>query len=163
MEGQKDIDLVWDIIERIRVCMLTTRGPAGLRARPLEARLDREGKTIWFITDARSSKEQEIAADHEVGLAFIDNDKSIYLSITGSAEELRDRDTTASIWQATDKMWWDGPDDPNVSLLRFTPATAELWDGPSSKTIVAFEFLKSQITGAKPHLGENRKVTINMT
>jgi general stress protein 26 len=163
MEIQKDTDLVWDIVERLGVCMLTTRGAAGLRARPLEARLDREGKTIWFITDARSSKEQEIAADQEVGLVFIDKDKSIFLSITGSAEELRDRDVAASIWQTTDKIWWDGPDDPNVGLLRFTPRKAELWDGPSSKVIVAFEFLKSQITGAKPHLGENRKVTINMT
>jgi general stress protein 26 len=163
MERQKDTDLVWDIVERLGVCMLTTRGPTGLRARPLQARLDREAKTIWFITDARSSKEQEIAADREVGLVFIDKDTSTYLSITGSAEELRDRDVTAAIWQTTDKMWWHGPDDPNVSLLRFTPVRAELWDGPSSKTIVAFEFLKSQITGVKPHLGENRKVTINMT
>ena len=142
--------------------MLTTRGPAGLRARPLQARPDREGKTIWFITDARSSKEWEIAADHEIGLVFIDNNKSIYLSITGSAEELRDRNVAASIWQATDQIWWDGPDDPNVGLLRFTPRAAELWDGPSSKTIVAFEFLKSHITGAKPHLGENCKMTIDM-
>ena len=31
-------DRVWDIIEKVGVCMLTTQFPKGLRARPLEAR-----------------------------------------------------------------------------------------------------------------------------
>ena len=31
---------VWDIIERIGVCMLTTQFFGGLRARPVEARVD---------------------------------------------------------------------------------------------------------------------------
>jgi hypothetical protein len=30
------------------------------------------------------------------------------------------------------------------------PLTAELWDGPSSKAVAAFEFVKAQLTGKKP-------------
>ena len=93
---------------------------------------------------------------------FVDKTGNVYLSITASAETMRDREVAASIWRATDNMWWDGPDDPNAELLRVTPRTAELWDGPSSKTVAVFEFLKSQIIGAKPNLGENRKTTIDM-
>jgi hypothetical protein len=37
-----------------------------------------------------------------------------------------------------------------------------LWDGPASKAVAMFEFVKSQLTGAKPNLGENRKVTVRM-
>jgi hypothetical protein len=59
-------------------------------------------------------------------------------------------------------MWWDGPDDPHAGLLRVSPRTAELWDGPSTKAVAVFEFLKSQITGASPNLGENRKITISV-
>jgi len=70
---------------------------------------------------------------------------------------MRDPDIAASIWRATDNMWWDGPNDSNAGLLRVTPRTAELWDGPSSKAVAVFEFLKSQIIGAKPNLGQNRK------
>jgi len=92
MEQKEHIDRVWDIVERVALCMLTTRGPRGLRARPLEARPDRNAKTIWFITDVRSSKEEEIAANNEVGLVFIDKDKNIYLSITGRADKFRDPD-----------------------------------------------------------------------
>ena len=69
------------------------------------------------MTDLRSSKEQEIGADHEIGLVFIDKAENAYLSVTASAETIRDRDIAASIWRATDNMWWDGPDD-HVGLLR---------------------------------------------
>src|ERR1700733_12420269 len=162
MKGEDDAGRIWDIVERVGVCMLTTRGSRGLRARPLEARPDRNANTIWFITDVRSSKEEEIAVDNEIGLVFIDKNESVYLAIAACAEEVRDRDVASSIWRTTDNMWWNGPDDPNFGLLRAIPLRAELWDGPSSKGVMVFQFLKSQITGARPNLGENRKKTINM-
>jgi general stress protein 26 len=162
MAREEDFDRIWAIIERVGVCMLTTRGTMGLHARPVEARPDRISGVIWFLTDLCSNKEHEIAADDEIGLVFIDRDENLYLSITASAEGLRDRAVAAAIWRTPDNMWWDGPDDPNVGLLRVAPRTAELWDGPSSKAVVLFEFLKSQIAGGEPNLGENRKRTIDM-
>ena len=48
-------------------------------------------------------------------------------------------------------MWWRGPDDPNVCVLGVTPITAELWDGPASKAVAAFEFVKARLTGAQPN------------
>jgi len=156
------LDRVWDIIERVGVCMLTTQSGAGLRARPLEARPDRSSSLIWFLTDLRSGKEHEIEAEHDVGLVFIDHAAKAYLSVTARARVLRDCEKAAAIWKATDGMWWQGPDDPNVCLLRVIPLTAELWDGPASKAVAVFEFLKSQLTGATPNLGENRKVTVKM-
>ena len=48
------------------------------------------------------------------------------------------------------------------NFLQVSPQTAELWDGPSSKAVAVFEFLKSQISGARPNLGENRKTTVTM-
>jgi general stress protein 26 len=162
MASEDNLDRVWSIIERVGVCMLTTRGVMGLRARPLEARPDRTSGLIWFVTDLRSDKDHEIAAHHEIGLVFIDKDENAYLSITASAETLRDRDIAGAIWKTSDDMWWDGPDDPNAGLLRVSPQTAELWDGPSSKAVAVFEFLKSRISGARPNLGENRKTTVTM-
>jgi hypothetical protein len=42
------------------------------------------------------------------------------------------------------------------------PLTAELWDGPASTAIAAFEFARARLTGEEPKLGENRKVTVKM-
>jgi general stress protein 26 len=162
MADHAHLDRVWDIIERVGVCMLTTHSPDGLRARPLEARPEREAGVIWFVTDLRSGKEHEIEAEHDVGLVFIDAEAKAYLSITACAQVRRDHAKAAVIWKSTDNMWWNGPDDPNVCLLRVAPLTAELWDGPASNAVAAFEFIKATLTGEKPNLGENRKVTVEL-
>ena len=142
--------------------MLTTRFAEGMRARPLEARPDRIAGIIWFVTDLHSDKEHEIESEHDVGLVFVDAKANAYLSITARAYARHDRAKAADIWKTTDDMWWQGPDDPNVRVLRVQPVTAELWDGPSSKINAEFEFIKAKLTGEKPHLGENRKVTVPM-
>jgi general stress protein 26 len=154
---------VWDIIEKAGAGMLTTRFAGGLRARPLEPRPDREAGVIWFVTDVRGSKDDEIEADAQVCFVVIDHKDKAYLSITGRAEVRDDRAQAEKIWKKTDDVWWpDGPRDPNVRVVRLVPERAELWDGPSNTAVVAFEFAKARLTGEKPNLGENRKVTVEM-
>jgi general stress protein 26 len=162
MAKQAPLARIWDIIERVGVCMLTTHTSAGLHARPLEARPDRGNGIIWFVTDLRSRKEHEIERDSEVGLVFIDPTAKAYLSLTARADVLGDHTKAAEIWKSTDNAWWNGPDDANVCVLRVAPMTAQLWDGPASKAVAIFEFVKARLTGGKPKLGENRKVTVRM-
>jgi general stress protein 26 len=163
MSKRDPVDRVWDIIQNVGVCMLTTQFGDGLRARPLEARPDRDAGVIFFVTDLHSPKEDEIQAAPDVGLVFIDSSANAYLSITARASVMRDPDKTRAVWRKTDEVWWPGgPTDPDVSLLRVEPFTAELWDGPASSAVAAFEFAKARLTGEKPNLGENRKVTVKM-
>ena len=153
----------WDIIEKAPIGMLTTQFNGGLRARPLEARADRDAGLIWFVTDVRGAKDDEINADQDIGLVFIDEGSRAYLSITGRASVTRDTAKAKEIWKKTDNIWLQGgPDDPNVRVLRVEPIAAELWDGPSSTAGAAFEFAKARLTGEKLTFGENRKVTVPM-
>jgi general stress protein 26 len=162
MAEQSPHDRVWDIIERVGVCMLTTRFDDGLRARPLEARPDRGAGVIWFVTDNDSAKEHEIEVEEDVGLVFVDAKANAYLSLTARAGVWRDHAKAAELWKSTDNVWWHGPNDSHVCVLRVTPLTAELWDGPASKAVAAFEFVKTRLLGTEPNLGENRKVTVPM-
>jgi general stress protein 26 len=162
MADPEKIERVWDIIEKIGVGMLTTRCPAGLRGRPLDARPDRDAAVIWFLTDARSGKDPEIEAEPDIGLVFIDPEERIYLSVTARAYLEHDATRARKIWKPTDRMWWEGPGDPNLRVLRVEPHLAELWDGPASTAAVVYEIAKSRITGKKPNLGENRKATIKL-
>ena len=63
--------------------MLTTRFAGGLRARPLDARPDREAGTIYFLTDVRGLKDDEITANPEVCFTVTDAGDKAYLSISG--------------------------------------------------------------------------------
>ena len=50
MSEQRNGERIWDIIERVGVCMLTTQAGGRLRARPLEARPDRKAGLIFAVT-----------------------------------------------------------------------------------------------------------------
>ena len=57
----------------------------------------------------------------------------------------RDTAKTKEIWKKTDNIWLpDGSDDPSVRVLRIEPITVELWDGPSSAAVAAFEFARKR-------------------
>jgi general stress protein 26 len=162
MTAEHNLDRVGDLIGRAGVGMLTTRFAGGLRARPLEPRPDRTAGLIWFLTDARSGKDDEIASSADVGLVVISPSDKAYLSITGRAVVVQDVAVARRLWKSSGSLWWSGPDDPNLRLLRVDPHTAELWDGPASAAVAMFEFVKARITGAEADLGENRKVTVAM-
>jgi general stress protein 26 len=164
MSEQADIERVWDIVEKVGVGMLTTRFSGGLRSRPIEPRPDREAGLIRIVTDVRGLKDDEIEQSPDVGLVVISAGDKAYLSITARAAVTRDPAMAKKIWHKTDDLWWpDGPDDPNVRVLELTPSRAELWDGPSSSVVAAFEMAKAKVTGEKPNLGENRKTTVTMS
>jgi len=161
MPEQDNIERVWDFVEKVGVGMLTTRFSGGLRARPIEPRLDRDQRLIRIVTDVRGLKDDEIKSAPEVNLAVIDAGDKAYLSIAGHAVVGRDPALAAQIWHRSDDVWWPGgPDDPNVRVIVLTPLLAELWDGPSSPMVAAYEMAKARITGDKPDLGENRKKTV---
>jgi general stress protein 26 len=163
MSEQPNGERVWDIIDKVGVCMLTKQAAGRLRARPIEARPDRKAGLIFAVTDVHSAKQDEIEAAPDVGLVFIDAKAKAYLSITARARVMRDTAKIAQIWRKTDEAWWpEGPSDPNVCLLRIEPLGAELWDGPASTARTVFEFAKAWLTGEEPSLGENRKVTVAM-
>jgi general stress protein 26 len=162
MDDQDHIERIWDLIEKVGVCMLTTQFAGGLRARPVEARPNRDAGLIYVVTDVESPKEEEVEAASDVCLVFIDSSDKAYLSISARAKIERDMAKIKSVWKESDELWWRGPTDPHVCLLRIELVTAELWDGPASGAVAVFEIAKSALTGRPPNLGENRKVTVAM-
>jgi general stress protein 26 len=161
-EDASKIDRVWEILEKVGICMLTTAFADGLRARPMEARADRDNELIWFLTDVRGLKDDEIEAAPQVCLCFIYPKEKVYLSISGEASVGIDRERAEALWNQEQALWWSGPGDPNLRVVRFEPHRAELWDGPASSAVAAYEFAKARLTGKKPNLGEKRKVTVEM-
>jgi general stress protein 26 len=156
-------DRIWAILERSSAGMLTTRFAGGLWARPLDARPDRKAGVIFFVTDARGLKDDEINALPDVCFTVVDADERAYLSITGQATTFYDEALLRKIWKSSDDVWWpNGPQDDNVRVLRLNPKIADLWDGPASSAVAAFEMSEARRTGKKPDLGENRKVSIDM-
>src|ERR1044071_1990335 len=81
-DDKSHIERVWEVIEKAGICMMVTRFAGGLRARPLEARPDRDAEVIWFLTDVRGLKDDEVEVDRNVCLTFVYLKEKVYLSIT---------------------------------------------------------------------------------
>src|SRR6476469_9155898 len=87
----RDVDRAWELMKKIGFAMLVTRDGDKLRARPLSAYLERENNAVYFLTDARRHKDEEIARNSGINLSFADASDQKYVSITGTAIVSNDR------------------------------------------------------------------------
>jgi general stress protein 26 len=158
-DNARDQDRVWDLMKTIGFAMLVTRDGDKLRARPMSAFVERNENTIYFLTDARRHKDEEIARDPNVNLAFADTGGQKYVSLTGVATISNDRAKIRELFSTPAKAWWDSAEDPNIRVLKIAPDDAEFWDSPG--TVVSYvKMAAAAMTGSRPDLGDNRKVAL---
>src|SRR4029453_13054250 len=90
-DNARDVERAWDLMKKIGFAMLVTRDGDKLRARPMSAYLEREHNAIYFLTDARRHKDDEIARNPNVNLSFADASDQKYVSVSGTALVSNDR------------------------------------------------------------------------
>lgn len=156
IQPQKRPDLrhLAELIKDIPIAMMTTREADGsLAARPMAAlEMDADG-VVSFFTSAPSDKTDHLEA---VNLCFSDIDGSTYVSLSGHGEIDHDRRHIERLWTPMARPWFpDGPDSPDLVLLKFVPHVADYWDGPNSRMVRAVNMAAS-VAAAKPiGLGEH--------
>jgi general stress protein 26 len=152
-----DADRVWELMDKISVCMLTTHDGEQLRSHPMAAFVRRDDDAIYFLGDARRHKDEEIRRNPNVGLAFADGRR--FVSVTGHASVSQDKDKIKELWSTPAQAWWESPDDPNILLLTVTPDDAEFWEGPG-KIVGTIKMLTAAAADSHPDYGTNRNVAI---
>ena len=154
-----DIDHVWKLIEDIPIAMVVTHEGQGqnMRGRPMAVRPAREEGAIYFLTDVDTPKAEEIRRNQSVCLALLDNKSQKYVSISGHAEMIDDRERVKKYWSVYDKAFWPDQNDPRIRVLRVTPESAEFWEG-AGKVITAVKLVAAIASGERMDLGENEKV-----
>jgi len=158
-DNTRDQDRAWELMKKIGFAMLVTHDGDKLRARPMSAFLERENNAIYFLTDARRHKDEEIARNPGVNLSFADAGSQKYVSITGSAAVSNDRAKIKQLFSTPAKAWWRSAEDPNIRALKITPDDAEFWDSPGS-VISYVKMAAAAITGTGPEIGDNRKISM---
>jgi general stress protein 26 len=151
---------VWEMIKDIEVAMLVTQDDESrLRGRPMRA-VNREfDGVLWFFAPAGSPVSDEAAGDARVLLAYSDPRGQNYVSVSGTAEVVKDAAKQKQMWSEPLRVWFPGgPEDPKVSLIRVNCEGAEYWDSPSSTLVHAYGYIKAVTTGKPPHPGANDKV-----
>ena len=156
---RQDIERTWDLMKKIGFAMLVTRDGEKLRARPMAAYPDRDRNAIYFLTDARRHKDEEIARSPEVNLSFADAGDQKYVSLCGRASISNDRAKIRELFSTPAKAWWDNAEDPNIRVLKVIPDDAEFWDSPG--TVISYvKMVAAAVSNTRPNIGENRKVPL---
>jgi general stress protein 26 len=156
---ERDQERVWELMKKIGFAMLVTHDGDKLRARPMSAYLERDQNTIYFLTDARRHKDEEISRNPGINLSFADAGSQTYVSVTGTASVANDRAKIKDLFSTAAKAWWDSSDDPNIRVLKITPDDAEFWDSPGA-VISYVKMAAAAISGSRPEIGNNRKVSL---
>ena len=158
-----DLEKLREMIKDIDFCMLTTIDEKGdPHSRPMSSNgdIDPSGD-LWFFTNASSHKVNEVANSPKVNVSFADPDNQRYVSVTGIAQLVRDRQKIDELWRPEFKMWFPkGKEDPEVALLRVTLEKGEYWDSPASTLGYALRFVTSLVTGKQTEFGENKKLDL---
>lgn len=153
--SESEIQQIKDLIEGIHSAMMTTTHGQGLRSRPMAPQTSEFDGSLWFMAQRTSEKIAEIRSDSAVNVAFSDPGKNRYVSISGKAFLTDDREKIKELWSPLDKVWFSGPEDPEIMLIRVDVDGAEYWDGPSNKMVALYGWVKSLITGNDANLAKN--------
>lgn len=162
-ERSEDVKKLAELIKGIDFGMLTTVDDDGtLRSRPMSANgnVDFDG-VVWFFTYGESHKVLEAQHHPQVNVAFSNPKAQSYVSLSGTAELVRDKAKIEELWEPALKAWFpDGVDTPDIALLRVTAHKGEYWDAPSGKIATAVSLVKALATGETAHPGENKQVDL---
>jgi general stress protein 26 len=160
MKNEKNIAILKEMAEKVRICLFNTLDKNGeFHSRPMATTKIEDDGSIWFFTNEYSPKSKEISKEDAVNLGYSDPSNNTYLYVNGKAELVDDQARKEAYFSPAIKAWFpEGLDDPNLTLIKVTPAVAEYWDSSSSKMVVVFSMLKAIVTGDTPDLGKHETI-----
>lgn len=142
------VEKIKALIEKANVCLFTTRlGSVPLSSRPMSTlRVDENG-IIWFMSKVDSDKNMHLKQDDRVQLFYTHSASSEYLTLFGRAEVIADRRMIDELWNPMARIWFEGKDDPTITLLKVTPEDGHYWDTKSNKMVQLLKLAIGAIIG----------------
>lgn len=160
MTEEEGLDKIWRMADDISICMMISRDGDRMRSRPMRALPRRDKGALHFFIDVRNHADDEFRADPQVCLTFAEPKDHDYASISGRAEVVDDRALAKEMWTKETEAWFpDGPDSPNLRMIRVWPEFGEVWVGPSSSLVAQIKMAAARMTGERPNMGDDKKVS----
>lgn len=159
-DAPEEVAKLAKLMNGIKIAMLSTVDADGnFNSRPM-AQQEVEGDgDLWFFAETDSSAVAHIASNPHVGVTL--SSASTWISIHGTAEVVNDPAKLHELWNAGVEAWLpEGPDDPNVRLIKVNADGAEYWDTPGGRVASAMSYIKSKATGKPYDGGENETVNL---
>jgi general stress protein 26 len=150
VEHRESVEKVRELISEIKVAMLTTRNiSGGLHSRPMYTQQTEFDGDIWFATSRSSSLVAELQRNSDVLVNYANPGSQRFVVIAGEGLEVNDQSKIEELWSPAMKPWFEGPDDPDLTLVKVRSHRADYWDSPAAP-VRWFQFLAGMATGKRP-------------
>jgi general stress protein 26 len=126
-----DLAAVAERMRELDICMLSTRTDDGIATRPMSnnAQVEYDGDT-WFFARRASAVVRQIETDPTVALGYIATERGTWIAIDAEAAIDDDANHKRERWFEELRRWFEnGPDDPEVVLIRATAMRIRAWGG----------------------------------
>ncbi|MBN3886609.1 MAG: pyridoxamine 5'-phosphate oxidase family protein [Nostoc sp.] len=134
-DRNQQIQKLHELIKDIDYGMFTTVDDDGsLHSYPMSksGQINSEA-TLWFFTYAGSHKVTEIEHHKQVNVSFSSTEEQRYISISGTAQLVEDRNKLRELWKPELQTWFPkGLDEPDIALLKVNINLINYWDSASS-------------------------------
>ncbi len=122
---------MWKRISDSPFLMVGLREGGG-HSEPLTAQLDRDQvDTLWFFI----GRDNRLASGGTASAQFVSKGHDFFASFSGTVRVDNDPAMMDKLWSRQVEAWFPGgKTDPNLALLRFDIADAELWETDMSLT-----------------------------
>lgn len=163
LNNTEAIEKLKKMVDSIDIGMLSTftKGTNYPHSIPMSRQEVDDNGNIWFLFSAESDTHQHLQQNKEVSLTFADIKSYEFLSINGTGEVSRDAARIDKYWNDMIAAWFEkGKEDPNIRILKITPAEAHYLDNKTNKLITFFKVAASAVTGSKMDIGREGDLNI---
>jgi general stress protein 26 len=159
MDQVEAVKKIAELMKDTKICTMSSISDGEIVSRPMAVQSVEFDGDVWFFTYDTTDKITEIKANPNVNIAF--ESKNSWVSLSGRAELIHDRQKAAELWNPMLKAWFPKElDEPGLALLKIHALSAEYWDSSSSKMVSLFGSVKAAITGKAADGGENKTVVL---
>ncbi|WP_437920065.1 pyridoxamine 5'-phosphate oxidase family protein [Sphingobacterium sp. LRF_L2] len=148
--GQDALVKVRAIVDEIRNCFLCTDIRTGIpmSVRPMHILEVDDAGYLWFMTSSTTHKDDEIKENPFVHVLLQNGKELTFLNLYGIAEVKHDTEKIHELWKDQFDSWFEGPEDPQIILLRVEVLEGHYWDRKLYAP-TPIKALKSLIQGSK--------------
>jgi len=149
-----------EMVEDIKIAMFAT----DLAKKPFDVapmytkRVDEAGN-LWFLSSKNSDHNHNILQDADCQLLY-SGGSSNFLSVYSTAEIIDNRDAIESLYKKMDNAYFDGPEDPQITAIKFSPKEAAYWSADGNKLVSLFKMGLAAVTGKDQDLGTAGKMDL---
>lgn len=160
--GEEAIQKIQKLVEHAGTCMfINNLDQIPASSRPMATRKVDDDGTCWFFSAADSEKNIDLSVDNRVQLIYTNHGASEYLALYGTVEIIKDEAKARELWNMFLTTWFNnGPDDSNLSLLKFTPKDGHYWDTRHNKMVSLAKIAIGAIRGKMMDDGREGSITL---